>query len=834
MSRRLRPYQQEAVAAITTGLSGGGRGQLYAACGTGKTLISALAAARLVPGGGLVVVFTPSLALVAQTLQEWKAFCPADAVLAVCSDETVTDAGVHVGDLSEQTTTSVEEICHWLRRTQGRRLVVATYLSAHRLAEALRITGTAVDLAVHDEAHHLAGRDDLATRRILDAAFLPARRRLFMTATPRIDDVRADTGSNLTMSDETVFGPVLYNYPWATAISDGYLDDYRVVIMGVTRRQMFDLLRDETHLHVESPGAPDLRTLAAQTVLAQAARQYGLRRVIAFCHRLDAAREFVRSLPSTLARIDPHKRPKGTVHAERITGSHTHTQREKILNTLREPPGGWTVLANVRCLSEGVDVPAVDSVLFTHPKRSQVDIVQAVGRALRRSGTGQNTATVIVPIVVPDSDEEIGDLEPGEFRTLWQVLWALRAHDETLGIELDTQRSHVPTSNPQLPSRITIQLPSGTTDNLLAQLTALTVRQTTSAWWTGYGHARAYHAEHGHLAMHSGHVTADGFRLGRWICNARQHRRKGWLRPDRIEALDKLGMLWDTPDLPWHRFLDELRAFRHQFGHVLVPQSYTTPDGYRLGNKINSTRSRKHRVPEFVRHTLDELGMVWDTRNLRWQELYTACHQYAAEHGHLNVPVSYTAPDGYPLGVRLKRVRRAAADGTLDPAERVSLEELGMTLTSSDERSWNDFLAACDRYITTHGSLATVEKTYTDDTGYRLGARISYYRNLNNGTKTGSIPSQRRRELDNRGMVWRIAPVRDLHPDELVSLRNLTGPELGAAIVRLIDTEGVTQSSIAAGLGLHRSYLNTKIKKFRETGEWPDRQAARRRQAPAT
>ncbi|MBZ6128765.1 MULTISPECIES: DEAD/DEAH box helicase [Streptomyces] len=830
MSHELRPYQEEAVAAIAAGLREGGRGQLHAACGSGKTLISAIAAVRLVPADGLLVVFTPSLALVAQTVQEWKAFSPADAVLAVCSDDTVTDAPAHLDDISEQTSTDVEEILGWLSGTQGRRLVVATYVSAHRLAKALRTAGTVADLAVHDEAHHLAGRADYTTRRILDGAFLPARRRLFMTATPRIDDLRVDTSSGLSMSDETVFGPVLYSYPWARAISEGYLDDYRIVITGVTERQMLDLLQDDEHQHVEAPGAPDLRTLAAQVVLAQAARQYGLRRILAFCHRLDAAQEFVRSLPSTLARMEPSRRPESTPHADRITGEHSHAQRERILATLREPPGGWTVLANVRCLSEGVDVPAVDAVLFTHPKRSQVDIVQAVGRALRRSGTGQDTATVIVPIVVPDSAEEIGDLEPGEFRILWQVLRALRAHDETLGIELDTQRANehtVPT--PELPSRITIQLPPGSTDSLLAQLTALTVRQTTSSWWTGYGHAATYRARHGHLEVPFAHVTADGFRLGQWIANARQHRRKGWLRSDRIDALDKLGMLWGTAGLPWHRFLDELRAFRREFGHALVPQSYATPDGYRLGSKINSTRSNTHRVPDFVRRALDDLGMVWDTRDLRWQQLYTACQQYAAEHGHLHVPVSYTAPDGYALGARLKRVRRAAEEGRLDPSERASLEELGMVFASSEDRAWTDFIDACDRYVTAHGSLATVEKAYVDDTGYRLGARISYYRNLNNGTKTGGIPSQRRTELEDRGMLWRVAPARDLHPDEHARLQQLTGPELGTAIVQLTDDEGVTQSSIAAALGIHRSYLNTKIKRFRDTGTWPDRRATRAR-----
>jgi hypothetical protein len=109
--------------------------------------------------------------------------------------------------------------------------------------------------------------------------------------------------------------------------------------------------------------------------------------------------------------------------------------------------------------------------------------------------------------------------------------------------------------------------------------------------------------------------------------------------------------------------------------------------------------------------------MVWDTRDLRWQQLYSACQQYAAEHHHLNVPATYRTPDGYCLGTSLKRVRAAAAKDRLDPSERVSLEELGMVFASGSDRAWNDFLTACDRYVQDHGDLATVEKSYIDDTG---------------------------------------------------------------------------------------------------------------------
>ncbi|KNE83340.1 Helicase associated domain protein [Streptomyces xinghaiensis] len=821
----MRPYQAEAVDRIADGLAGGGRGQLHAACGAGKTLISVLAGQRLLPANGLVVVLAPSLTLVAQTLTAWRTHGQTAALLAVCSDDTLADAPTRTTDLGVEVSTDPARIAAQLTAPgAGRRVVVGTYQSAGRLAQALRDSGLAADLAVLDEAHHLAGRPDFTTRRVLDDAYLPARRRLFMTATPRIYDARAETGA-LSMDDTAVYGPVLYHYSWARAISEGHLEDYRVVVMGTTESQAMKLLRDEDHHYTDRPGGPDLRMLAAQAVIAQTARRYGLRRILAFCPRLAAAREFAATMSGTVRRIPAHARPAGELYAGRIEGTMSDRQRQTELDRLRRPPGQWTVLANVRCLSEGVDVPAVDAVAFTHPKRSQVDIVQAVGRALRRSPGGTGTATIIVPIVIPDSAEEIGDLDPGEYATLWRVVRALRAHDDALGIELDAQRSHESTSSPQMPAKVTVELPPGTSERLLAALTVLTVRQTTSLWWTGYGHARAYYQQHGRLDVPVAHVTADGFRLGRWIHNARQHRRKGWLRTDRIDALDKIGMLWETRSRPWKTFLTELAAFREKFGHTLVPQDYVAPSGYRLGSKVNATRTRADQVPEHVRQALDDLGMVWDTRDLRWQQLYTACCRYWEAHGHLTVPVGHVTPDGYRLGAALKGRRHAWRRGSLDPAEQASLEGLGMVF-GEDSAAWRALLAACDRYVAAHGSLAGIRKDYIDPSGYQLGARISYYRTLRNGTKgkgASALPAERKAALDKRGMVWRIAPARVIAPDETRALQALTGTDRARAILRLVDEHGVTQASIADVLGTHRSYLNAKLKQFRRTGQWADR-----------
>lgn len=823
---RLRDYQQEAVTAITHGLTDGGRGQLHAACGSGKTLMSIHAALRLLPGQSLTVVLVPSLALTAQTITEWRTHAGPDAVLAVCSDDTVTDAPAHLEDIPAQTTTDPEVIAGWMSTHTGRRLIVGTYLSAGRIAEALNTVAPGVDLIIYDEAHHLAGRPDLTTRRVLEETFLPARRRLFMTATPRTDDQRAESTGALTMDDTDVFGPVLYRYPFSRAINEGHLDDYRIVVMGITETKIWQMLREEDIEYVDRPGAPDLKVLAAHALLAKAAHTWGLRRVLAFCPRVADAEEFATTMTSTVKRLPPGERPEGGLYVGRVTGEMRQTQRDQVLDCLRHPPQQWSVVANVHCLGEGVDVPAVDGVIFTSPKSSQVDIVQAAGRALRRDPTGSGTATIIVPIVIPDSDEEIGDLEPGEFRTLWQVVRALRAHDDALGIELDTQRAHMATSNPDLPGKITVDLPEGASGRVLEQVKALTVKQVTSVWWEGYGHARDYRSEHGHLDIPARHVTPDGFNLGAWIVNSRNARRKGWMRPDRVEALDKIGMIWDTRESSWGRLLQEVREFQERSGHVRVPQSYVSPSGYTLGSKINQVRTNQHTVPAHVKQALDDLGMVWNTLHLRWMEILDAAMTYQQEHGNLQVPNDHRMVNGFRLGSALKSRRARFREGTLDPAENAALEELDPNWAKPRKsQAWQEMLTACDRYVTKHGSLASVTKDYVDESGYRLGANISYYRNLHNGTKGEryTLDPERKAALEERGMVWRLAPSRDITPSEGEALKRSRGADLGGEIVRLVDEEKVTQSSIAEALGVHRSFLNTKLKRFRSEGVWPDR-----------
>nr|WP_237532550.1 DEAD/DEAH box helicase [Streptomyces sp. SID8352] len=961
----MRPYQQEAVKAIRGGIGSGGAGQVHMACGSGKTITAQRAAEELLPGGGTVAVLAPSLALVAQTLASWRecANVPLEKALAVCSDDTVMDAPVHTGDLPGPSTTSADEIRAWLDEPgSGLRLIAGTYMSAGRLADAVRGTGRPLDLLVLDEAHHLTGRPDFSessARRVVDQAWMPARRRLYMTATPRIDAAAAERHGYLSMDDRALFGPVLYSYSFSRAIAEGYLEDYRLLVLGVSDKEARALLADADREYVDAPGSQSLRTMAAQAALIKASRLYGLKRVLSFHPRVEQAAEFARSLPGVARSLGAPEPYSAHVH-----GGMDHQARARIVSRLHTPPGqGWAVLSNARCLGEGVDVPAVDGILFAHPKRSAVDIVQAVGRALRRDPDTPGPSTVIVPVVVPDEDGEIGDLDAGDYSTLWQVVRALRAHDEPLGLELDHQRSHLSADNPQLPGKITVVLPDGTSRSILDTLTVLTVRQSTSPWWEGYGHASAFRDAHGHLEVKDSYQSPAGYTLGKWLTQQRSAYRKGWLAADRVAALEELGIAWDPTAARWQRLLAAARSYRAEHGHLRVPTGYTAPDGYPLGKQLSARRSqyRSGELNPAWAADLTGLGMVWGPLRSAFWDTHDRLARCLRDHGHLDVPDSYTDPDGYALGRRMRKVRRAgpgalsaeeaaaldrlgfcwsgqeqrnrliatveefhAAHGHVDipvafeaPAGRVrpagwiavalsgerhltraevarlhavglpvpgqadpqwesnlaalrayraqhghldvpakyvtpggaalgtalatlrykhrqgrlsadrvaALEKLGVVWSPREEQ-WGDFLAACDRYITEHGHLR-VRVDYVDAGGFPLGARIVFYRQLAKGRARGGLSPERRADLDSRGMVWRAVPSRAITAEEQHCLQGLTGPELGAAILRLIDNEDVTQSSIAAALGMRRSALHTKLKRFRDTGAWPERARSR-------
>jgi len=696
-----RYYQVEAVKAVVEALREGGRGQLRTACGTGKTVMAQRCAELLCPHGGLAVVLCPSIDLVAQTLREWAVTNSDHAALAVCGDETVKDSFVTIADLSGTVTTDAEEVARWLRTptTAGLRLIVGTHRSAHVIGEALIAVGQLADLLVVDEAHRSAGAVRKHTALVHEDHRLPAQRRLYATATPKIVGEKVNysyhKGAKRTviktvvgMDDEAVFGPVLYEYPFAQAIDDGYLDDYRLVVMGATRAEIMKHLAGLPRDAIAGNSTTSLHTAMVQTVLAKAAVQYGMRRVLTFCNRLNEAADFARSMNRTLSGLPADMRPARRLTTSYVHGGMSTADRRLKLDLLVDPPeDGWTVLTNVRCLAEGVDVPAIDGIVFTYPKQSVSEIVQAIGRALRRNPAGTGTATILVPILLPDDPRNPDETDVADYRLLWQVIRALRAHDTKLGATLDRapsprhDSSHYHYDEQPL-EHVLVNLPPGYDDgSFLHHLTAQIISSARSPWWDNFAALRDFHAEHGHVTVPGDHVTANGVNLGSWTDTVRVTHRQGRLAPDRVEALTELGFDFLPRAVEWAAGLRAATAFHAEHG-TLEPAPSLKVLGVELRVWLDKQRGRaaSSELAESRRAALDALGMRWHDEPATFDEYLTALIDHHRRHGHIAIAPDPTTADGR-LGSWLVSVRIDRRRGLLTDEQIAQLDALGMAWT---------------------------------------------------------------------------------------------------------------------------------------------------------
>jgi superfamily II DNA or RNA helicase len=773
----LRGYQAEAVAAIVAELAAGGRAQARMACGTGKTLVAASVAARLA-SGGITIVLAPSIALVAQTIEAWGAGCPADHVLAVCSDQTAGSGGVSLAGLAAPVSTDAEFIAKWIAGTAGRALIAGTYDSAARIAEGMRIGGQEAELAVCDEAHHLAGAAGKPTAAVLRPGFLPTRRLLFLTATPRIVTGVQASGelAVASMDDEALFGRPVFAYPAGQAISDGWLKDYRLVVAAVDDASVAGLLEDSGSQAGE--GGVPLSMAAAQAALGMAVAELGLRRCVAFLPTVEASRLFARTLPATLAMLPPGRRPAGPVSAGFVHGKMSTAQRQIALARLRRPPdGGWSVVANARCLGEGVDIPNIDSVLFAAPKDSVTDIVQAAGRPLRLSSEA-STAAIIVPAVLAGDE----DARAGRWENVVRVVRALAAHDDRLTATLTAVRASRPASGDDgdresaLPASIMVQAAPGAAARLVDALRVRIINATTSTWHDWHALLRGYHREHATADVPHDYQAPGGQRLGRWLAWQRSEHARGTLAADRVTALEELGVTWSLHEAAFQRGLDYLDAYIAAHGHARVPSAYTAPDGYRLGRWLARTRWRRGSPgPQYAPLTANEIAAL-DARGVTWQPFAASFPEglehldaYITAHGHARVPSSYIVPDGYRLGGWLARMRRRRNNPgpcypPLTADEITALDERGIEWKpgvppGSDAPArvpialpWGDWHALLREYHREHGH-ADVPGSYLTPGGQRLGQWLAAQRSEH---ARGDLAASRVAALEELGVSWNL------------------------------------------------------------------------------
>lgn len=714
-----RKHQQQAVRAVVKGFEDADRGQLIMACGTGKTLTALFVTERLEATRTLVLL--PSLSLLKQTLNVWRAnFSEEFASLPVCSDETVStaeDAALpYASDLGLPVTTDPEAIAAFLRQGSGPRVVFATYQSSPQIAKAFALRRVPrFDLVLADEAHRCAGpaSSDFAT--VLDPAEIKSRRRLFITATPRYFTGRVLKAAQeadyevASMDDESQFGPVFHRLTFGEAIERDLLTDYQVAVVGVDDDTYRKWAERGAFVTRDGTSVTDARTLAGQIGLAKAMNKYNLRRVISFHSKVSRARDFAAEMPEVIDWMPSRQRPSGTLWSRFASGEMPAGDRYMLLQHLgRLDDGDRGLLSNARCLAEGVDVPTLDGVAFIDPRRSEVDIVQAVGRAIRKS-ENKSVGTIVIPVFIDTDADAQAAMDDSAFKPVWDVIKALRAHDEQLGVELDELRRALGRrgGGVRLPGKIHFDIPVRVGADFANAFRVQLVAQTTRSWEFWFGLLERYVAENGTAQVYKEHEVG-GYRLGGWCAGQRVRGRQGALTSEQRERLESLpGWVWERHDSRWEEGLRFMAEYAAEHGHALIP-SGPNYKGYPLGTwaAIQRRDARSGKLSVDRRKRLDRIpGWVWSLEEERWERGFQHLHQYVAERGNSRVVQTYETSDGFRLGAWVAFQRARYAQGKLERDRAERLGQLPGWVWKASEAKWEEGFERLKEFADKHGHV---------------------------------------------------------------------------------------------------------------------------------
>ena len=477
-SKTIRNHQKEARDSVNKYFKENDRGKLIMACGTGKTFTSLKIAENETNKNGFILFLVPSIALLGQTLREWTNDIDKETKLypiCICSDSKISskkstndDNITSVVDLALPATTDIDKIVNQLEKIKdknGMKVVFSTYQSIEVIAKAQeKILAQdkdfgEFDLIICDEAHRTTGvtlknEDESNFVKVHKNGFLKAKKRLYMTATPRLYDDNSKSKAKegdaylCSMDDEKLYGEEIYRIGFGKAVENDLLTDYKVLILTLSSSQIPVELQNiiangekEFNFDDATRLIGCINGLSKQILdkegIIKSTDPEPMKRAVAFCRDIktskrvtnsfnDYSEEYLSSLK------EEAKRKMVNISSKHIDGGMNALEREELLSWLKEDgeEQECRVLTNARCLSEGVDVPNLDAVLFLSAKNSQVDVVQSVGRVMRKA-PHKKYGYIIIPVVIPEHispEEALNDSEA--YKVVWSVLNALRAHDD--------------------------------------------------------------------------------------------------------------------------------------------------------------------------------------------------------------------------------------------------------------------------------------------------------------------------------------------------------------------------------------------------------------------
>lgn len=749
LPKRLLPHQTEAVEAVCKYFQEGGkRAQVAMACGSGKTLTAQRISEKL--GANLTLVLVPSLLLLQQTLASWRQNRSTDFIFqAVCSDETVAkdEFATSTLDLPFPVTTEPGTIAKFIASPENR-VVFSTYQSSGKLAEAMAIAGTRFDIVIADEAHRLAGLSDGDFGSVLRSESMDSDRFLFMTATPRVFGSRVKKAADksgvtlYSMDDESKFGPEVFSYSFARAIHEDRLTDYKVVIMGVTDSEIAD--RISARQLADSLGMTlDLKTLAAHVGLAKAMEKYGVHRAISFHSRVSKAKEFA-EVQLKLQRASFFGKQLNLEVSTYLSGEHSALIRERALTQLASIESNqYGLIANARCLTEGVDVPNLDGIAFIEPRTSQVDIVQAVGRAIRKAGDLKKTGFIIIPVFTSPEEIAAEKLESGKFKAIWEVVNALKAHDETLRDQLDKIRQELGRGEriTEFPEKVIVDVPVSLPANFIRSIEAQIIDLVTESWDEWFGRLEKFTEKFGHQRINR-ERDSEHKALGSWLTKQRADFKAGALSRRKISLLENLkGWEWDPFTERWDGGYSILSAYVQEHGHARPPAQISYL-GFPLGRWVSKNRLSKDTIESDRKEKLERLpGWSWDPFTDQWNQSVEELTELRNSRGELAVKREDRFQDGRSM--RGWIVKQRVDRDNLSQAQIKTLEAIpGWQWKRSREEERKEALFEYAREFGTVRTISSLNGTFNGEELW------TYIQNIRGHYREGKLSTEETREFE--------------------------------------------------------------------------------------
>ena len=742
------PHQVEALTNIARHLRVNDRGTVVMACGTGKTLVALWAVEQIKAKSILVLV--PSLTLLQQTLEEWSvhnSWGQDFSYLCICSDPSVNlkndEIEINPSDVPFRIDTDPEIVRRYLAQDNGKtKIVFSTYQSSQVVSQATEGV-FAFDIAVFDEAHKTTGSTEGRFALALKDENVKIKKRLFLTATPKHYDIsKRDKDGEfkfVSMDDEVVYGKRAHTLTFGDAAAKGVICPYKVVITLIDKQQVDDFALKNGITIVEGD-ALNAKWVASQIAVSSAIKHTNATKIITFHSRVKTAREFasdeVYGIKTFVENFD-------VFH---VHGNQKSNERKDTISKFRK--ASRSIITNAKCLTEGIDVPAVDMVAFVDPRHSKIDIAQAVGRAMRKPRGGDKTVGyIVVPIFAEDASEHALEraIKSEDFDDVALILNSLLEQDEELVEiiqELKQAKGRGEVFNPQrLKDKVEVIGPRIELGELSKSIYTETVDRLGESWDEWYGRLTKFSQREGHCRVSIDYLE-DGCKIGRWVQKQRQRKLK--LNNSQFQLLEKLNFVWDRRSDQWLIGFDALLSFYRRQGHCRVPDDHIESN-FQLGGWVGRQRQRMQELSPDILAKLNEIGFIWEPHISQWETGFQSLLKFKEREGHCLVPSDFFQND-FQLG-EWTVTQRLKKNKSILPIEREDrLNEIGFIWDTSAHQ-WEKGFQSLLRFKEREGHCLVPVKHF--ENGFRLGQWVNVQR-----TEKSDLSETRIFKLEELGFIW--------------------------------------------------------------------------------